>query len=266
MKVRWSHWLQNAQTLFPESPELMTVRLDRALVERGLMPTRARAQAAIKAGHVRIDGEPASKASQSVSEGASLSIDGMRAQWASRAALKLVGALDAFPVNPEGLVALDVGASTGGFTQVLLANGAAKVYSVDVGHGQLAPELAEDARVISLEKTNAKDLTADIIPEPIDLIVSDVSFIGLEKALPAPLSLARAGAKLIALIKPQFEVGPGKVGKGGILKDTRLHAQVCKRIEDWLENEMGWMAIGLIDSPIEGSDGNKEFLIYAERS
>ncbi len=244
----------------------MTVRLDRALVERGILPTRARAQAAIKAGQVRIDGAPASKASQSVAEGASLSVEGLDQQWVSRAAQKLVGALDVFLVNPEGLVALDVGASTGGFTQVLLANGAAKVYAVDVGHGQLAPEVAEDVRAISLEKTNAKELTADLIPDPIDLIVSDVSFIGLEKALPVPLSFAPPGAELIALIKPQFEVGPGKVGKGGIVKDSGLHAQVCERIEGWLQNEMGWVVKGLIDSPIEGSDGNKEFLIYAEKS
>ncbi len=244
----------------------MTVRLDRALVERGFMPTRARAQAAIKAGRVRIDGATASKASQSVGTNASLSIEGSGNEWVSRAALKLVSALEAYPLSREGLIALDVGASTGGFTQVLLANGAAKVYAVDVGHGQLAPEIAEDARVISLEKTNAKDLTTDLITDSIDLIVSDVSFIGLEKALPAPLSLARVGSQLIALIKPQFEVGPGKVGKGGIVKDTGLHAEVCKRIQRWLENEMGWMVKGLIDSPIKGSDGNKEFLIYAEKS
>lgn len=244
----------------------MTVRLDRALVERGLMPTRARAQAAIKAGTVRIDGEPASKASQSVGEHATLSVEGTGVQWVSRAALKLVGALDVFPVNPEGQIALDVGASTGGFSEVLLTNGAAKIYAIDVGHGQLAPEIASDARVVSLEKTNAKDLTADLIQDPIDLIVSDVSFIGLEKALPVPLGFARAGAELIALVKPQFEVGPGKVGKGGIVKERGLHAQVCKRIEDWLQNEMGWVVKGLIDSPIEGSDGNIEFLIYAEKS
>jgi 23S rRNA (cytidine1920-2'-O)/16S rRNA (cytidine1409-2'-O)-methyltransferase len=244
----------------------MTVRLDRALVERGILPTRARAQAAIKAGQVRIDGAAATKASQSVAEGASLSVEGLDQQWVSRAALKLVGALDVFPVNPEGLIALDVGASTGGFSEVLLTNGAAKIYAIDVGHGQLAPEIASDARVVSLEKTNAKDLTADLIQDPIDLIVSDVSFIGLEKALPVPLGFARAGAELIALVKPQFEVGPGKVGKGGIVKERGLHAQVCKRIEDWLQNEMGWVVKGLIDSPIEGSDGNIEFLIYAEKS
>lgn len=243
----------------------MNVRLDRALVERGLVPTRARAQAAIKAGYVRIDGTPASKASQSVGAGAALTLDGSEGQWVSRAALKLVGALEAFSVSVKGAVALDIGASTGGFTQVLLQHGAAKVYAVDVGHGQLAPEIAEDARVISLEKINAKDLTADHIPEPVNLIVSDVSFIGLEKALPVPMSFAAEGGQLIALIKPQFEVGPGKVGKGGIVKDGRLHAEVRKRIDDWLEREMGWSVKGLVDSPIEGGDGNKEFLIYAEK-
>ncbi len=243
----------------------MSVRLDRALVDRGVLPTRARAQAAIKARQVLVDGVVASKPSQSISEDAALEVEGTGEQWVSRAALKLVSALDAFALNPEGCVALDIGASTGGFTQVLLKNGAKMVYAVDVGHGQLAPQIAEDKRVVSLEKTNAKDLTADLVPDPIDLIVSDVSFISLEKALPAALSLAGKGSRLIALIKPQFEVGPGKVGKGGIVKDPTLHAEVCDRIEAWLRDEMGWSVLGLIDSPIEGSDGNKEFLMCAEK-
>lgn len=241
----------------------MNVRLDRALVDRGVLPTRARAQAAIKARQVLVNGVVASKASQSVSEDATLDVEGLGEQWVSRAALKLVGALDAFAFNPEGRTALDIGASTGGFTQLLLKNGVAKVYAIDVGHGQLAPDVAKDARVISLEKTNAKDLTTDLVPDPIDLIVSDVSFIGLEKALPAAMSLSRPGAQLLALIKPQFEVGPGKVGKGGIVKDTTLHAEVCARIQIWLQDEMGWSVRGLTESPIEGSDGNKEFLIWA---
>ncbi len=244
----------------------MNVRLDRALVDRGVLPTRARAQTAIKARQVLVNGVVASKASQSVSEDATLDVEGLGEQWVSRAALKLVGALDAFTFKPEGSTALDIGASTGGFTQVLLTNGAAKVYAVDVGHGQLAPDVAKDARVISLEKTNAKDLTTDLVPDPIDLIVSDVSFIGLEKALPAALSLARSGAQLIALIKPQFEVGPGKVGKGGIVKDPKLHAGVCDHIQTWLQDEMGWTVRGMIQSPIEGSDGNKEFLICAVKT
>jgi 23S rRNA (cytidine1920-2'-O)/16S rRNA (cytidine1409-2'-O)-methyltransferase len=243
----------------------VSTRLDRALVEQGVLPTRARAQAAIKAGHVLIDGVAASKPSQSVSEGATLSLDGLEPQWVSRAALKLVGGLEAFKIDPSGLTALDVGASTGGFTQVLLAQGAAKVYAVDVGHGQLAPELIDDQRVISLEGLNAKDLSEEQIKDPIDVIVSDVSFIGLEKALPAALKLGRPGAHLVALIKPQFEVGPGKVGKGGIVKDPELHKDVCQKVETWLRQDMGCNVQGLIESPIEGSDGNKEFLVHGRR-
>lgn len=243
----------------------MAVRLDRALVDQGVLSTRARAQAAIKAGHVLIDGVVASKPSQSVPDGALLSLDGQEPKWVSRAALKLVGGLQAFNLDPSGLVALDVGASTGGFTQVLLAQGAAKVYAVDVGHGQLAPELIDDQRVISLEGLNAKDLSEEQITDPIDMIVSDVSFIGLEKALPAALKLAQSGAHLVALIKPQFEVGPGKVGKGGIVKDPELQRQVCQRVETWAAQEMGWNVQGVIESPIEGSNGNKEFLIHAVR-
>ncbi len=243
----------------------MSLRLDRALVDRGLIATRARAQAAIKAGEVLVDGVTATKPSQTVSDRASLSVVSDGDQWVSRAALKLAGALEAFSVDPEGLITLDVGASTGGFTQVLLAGGAAKVYAVDVGQGQLAAELGRDERVVSLEKLNAKDLNSSHIPCPIDLIVSDVSFIGLEKALPVPLSFAKQGAQLIALIKPQFEVGPGKVGKGGIVKDPALHEEVCRRIEAWLEEDMDWSVKGLIESSIEGSDGNKEFLVYATK-
>ncbi len=243
----------------------MSTRLDRALVEQGVLPTRARAQAAIKAGHVLIDGVVATKPSQSVAEGAALCLDGLEPRWVSRAALKLVGGLHTFKIDPSGLIALDVGASTGGFTQVLLAQGAAKVYAVDVGHGQLAPELIEDQRVISLEGLNAKALSEEQVADPVDMIVSDVSFIGLAKALPAALKLARPGAHLVALIKPQFEVGPGKVGKGGIVKDPALHKEVCEKVETWLRQDMGWNVQGLIDSPIEGSDGNKEFLVHGRR-
>jgi len=243
----------------------VALRLDRALVDQGVLPTRARAQAAIKAGHVLINGVVASKPSQSVPDGATLSLEGLEHHWVSRAALKLVGGLDAFDIDPGGLIALDVGASTGGFTQVLLAQGVAKVYAVDVGHDQLAPELIDDQRVISLEGLNAKALSKDQIADPVELIVSDVSFIGLEKALPAALNLARSGAHLVALIKPQFEVGPGKVGKGGIVKDPALHKEVCQSVETWLGQDMGWNVQGLIESPIEGSDGNKEFLIHGRR-
>jgi len=243
----------------------MTVRLDRALVARGLVATRARAQAEIKAGHVSIDGCVVAKPAYMVPDHVDISLAPSENKFVSRAALKLVHGLDTFNVAVSGKQALDIGASTGGFTQVLLERGASRVYAVDVGHGQLADEVRQSPRVTSLEGLNAKLLTAEHMPEPPSVIVSDVSFIGLEKALPAALSLAAPGACLVALIKPQFEVGPGKVGRGGIVKDPALHEDVCTRIRQWLAHEMGWQVLGLTDSPIAGGDGNKEFLIGAQR-
>ncbi|MEQ9518332.1 MAG: TlyA family RNA methyltransferase [Parvibaculum sp.] len=243
----------------------MTERLDRALVSRGLVATRARAQAEIKAGRVSVDGSVVAKPAQAIADHAEISLAASKNNFVSRAALKLVHGLDEFHVAAEGKIALDVGASTGGFTQVLLERGALRVYAVDVGHGQLADEVGRDPRVRSLEGVNAKHLTAEIIHEPPSIIVSDVSFIGLEKALPAALALAAPGAHLIALIKPQFEVGPGKVGRGGIVKDETLHEEVRTRIQRWLSEDMGWDVLGIIDSPITGGDGNKEFLIGARR-
>jgi len=195
---------------------------------------------------------------------AALALTGSDHPWASRAGLKLGAALDRFGIDPVGLTALDIGASTGGFTDVLLARGAARVYAVDVGHDQLIPRLRGDSRVIVLERVNARNLSRDEVPEPIDLVTCDASFIGLESVLPAPLSLAARGARLIALIKPQFEVGPGRVGKGGIVLDSALHDEVCRRIEAWLGGLPGWHVLGLTPSPIEGGDGNREFLIAAE--
>ena len=183
----------------------------------------------------------------------------------SRGGLKLDHALQAFAIDVTGVVALDVGASTGGFTDVLLARGAARVYAVDVGYGQLHWKLRSDDRVVVLERTNARNLTAEQIPEPIDIVVCDASFIGLEKVLPVPLQFARPGARLVALIKPQFEVGRGEVGKGGIVRDESLREAVCRRIEDWVAGLSGWSVIGVVESPVTGADGNVEFLIAARR-
>jgi len=183
----------------------------------------------------------------------------------SRGGLKLAHALDQFAIDPSGLTVLDVGASTGGFTDVALAGGAAKVYAVDVGHGQLAWKLRKDPRVVVLEKTNARHLTRAEIPDPVDLVVCDASFIGLETVLPAALALAKPGARLVALIKPQFEVGKGRVGKGGVVRDPALHQEVCDRIAAWLPAQ-GWTVLGLTESPILGPEGNKEFLIAGRKN
>lgn len=239
------------------------VRVDVALVERGLAESRAKAQALILAGLVYSDTRRIDKAGDLLPEGAPLSVKGQDHPWVSRGGLKLVKGLDEFGIDPAGLVGLDVGASTGGFTDVLLARGAAKVYAVDVGHGQLAWKLRQDPRVVVLEKTNARHLTRAEIPDPVDLVVCDASFIGLEVVLPGPLALAAPGARLVALIKPQFEVGKGRVGKGGVVREPELHAEVCERIRSWLESLPGWRVLGIAESPITGPEGNKEFLIGA---
>ncbi|MGK2740702.1 TlyA family RNA methyltransferase [Tepidicaulis sp. LMO-SS28] len=236
-------------------------RLDLALVTRGLAPSRARAQALLKAGKVLVNGAAVSKASQTIGAADALQLSEPDHPWVSRAALKLVAGLDHFGMDVAGKVALDVGASTGGFSQVLRARGARLVYAVDVGHDQLAPPLREDEGVVSLEGVNARDLSAVLIPERPEIIVSDVSFISLEKALPAALSLAAPGCLLLALIKPQFEAGKGKLGKGGIVKDAALHEEICARLAGWLGALPGWQFLGITDSPIEGGDGNKEFLM-----
>ncbi|MBX3496224.1 MAG: TlyA family RNA methyltransferase [Parvibaculum sp.] len=238
-------------------------RLDLVLVERGLAPTRARAQGAIRAGHVRVGGKPAAKPADLVDAADEIELTAPEHPFVSRGALKLRHALDHFGLDPAGRTCLDLGASTGGFTQVLLQHGAASVVAVDVGHGQLAPEIASDARIRAIEGMNVKDLTRAIVPERIEFIVADLSFIGLAKALPAALALAEPGAPLIALIKPQFEVGPENVGKGGIVRDAALHEKVCDGISRWLENEMNWRVLGIVPSPIEGGDGNREFLLAA---
>lgn len=238
-------------------------RLDQLLVDRGLAESRARAQALVMAGRVHSDSRRLDKPGQQLPEDAPLTVKGQDHPWVSRGGLKLAHALEVFEVDPSGCICLDIGASTGGFTDVLLQHGAAKVYAVDVGHGQLAWKLRQDPRVVVLERTNARHLTRRQVPEPVDLLVCDASFIGLETILPAPMALARPGARLIALIKPQFEVGKGHVGKGGVVRDPALHAEVRERIRDWVDARAGWRVLGVGESPIAGPEGNKEFLLAA---
>ena len=240
-------------------------RLDQALVERGLAPSRARAQGAIKAGHVSVNGHKVVKPAAQATPSDRIELSGLEHPYVSRAALKLVRGLDCFGVAVEGRHALDLGASTGGFTQVLLERGAAHVIATDVGHGQLDDSLRNDPRVTAIEGLNAKNVDATSVPEPFDLIVCDLSFISLKKALPATLELAPVGADLLALIKPQFEVGKGRLGKGGVVKGEGLHEEVCADIAEWLSSLPGWAVKGVTPSPIEGGDGNREFLIAARK-
>jgi 23S rRNA (cytidine1920-2'-O)/16S rRNA (cytidine1409-2'-O)-methyltransferase len=238
-------------------------RLDQLLVERGLAESRTRAQALIMAGLVFSDGRRLEKPGMLIAEDAPVVVKGRDHPWASRGGLKLAHALDHFGIDPTGLICMDVGVSTGGFTDVLLSRGAARVYAIDVGRGQLAWKLRVDSRVVLFEGVNARDLTRALISEPVDLIVCDVSFISLTLALPAALALAGPGARLIALIKPQFEAARPEVGKGGIVRDADARLRVCERISTWLSAQPGWQVLGLIDSPITGTDGNREYLIGA---
>ena len=240
------------------------VRADQLLADRGLAESRTRAQALILAGLVYSGDRKVEKAGQALPPDAPLEVKGKDHPWVSRGGLKLNHALAQFGWDVTGAVAIDVGSSTGGFTDVLLTRGAAKVYAVDVGHGQLAWKLREDPRVIVLERTNARHLTAEQIPDSIDLVVCDASFIALSKVLPAALDLARPGARLAALIKPQFEAGKGEVGKGGVVRDPAVHQRVCDDVVAWLES-IGWGVIGVTTSPITGPEGNIEFLVTAMR-
>ena len=240
-------------------------RADLLLVERGLAESRARAQALVMAGLVFVGETRVAKPGQLLPAAATLSVRGQDHPWVSRGGLKLAHGLAAFAIDPTALVCLDIGASTGGFTDVLLSGGAARVYAVDVGQGQLAWKLRQDPRVVVLEKTNARHLDRAQIPEPIDLVVCDASFISLTLVLPASLALARPGARLVALIKPQFEVGKGEVGKGGVVRDPAQHEAVCAKIRLWLE-EQGWRVLGIAESPITGPEGNREFLIAAAKA
>lgn len=239
------------------------IRLDRLLVARGLAESRTFARALIMAGRVYSGGGRLDKPGQALPADAPLEVRKPAHPWVSRGGVKLAHALDHFRIDPAGVVALDLGASTGGFTDVLLARGAARVYAVDVGRGQLAWKLRCDPRVIVLERTNARHLTPEIVPEKVELIVGDVSFISLKVALPAALALAAPGTLLVALIKPQFELGKGRVGKGGIVREPALHAEACEAIRAWLGSRPGWSVLGLTESPITGADGNREFLIAA---
>ena len=239
------------------------VRLDQLLVARGLAESRARAKAAIEAGGVTIDGAPAKAASQPVPEDAVLTYADAH-RWVGRGAVKLDHALSLWPVGVEGRTVLDVGASTGGFTEVCLERGAARVYAVDVGSGPMHPRVAADPRVVNLEHTDARDLTPDLIPEPPRLIVCDASFIGLAKVLPAALALAASGADLVTLVKPQFEAtGPGGTKKG-VVKDPAAQQAALAAVTDWLERE-GWAVQATAESPITGGDGTVEFLLWARR-
>jgi len=244
---------------------LSRLRLDQLLVARGLAESRAKAKAAIEAGGVTVDGAPARAASQTINEDAVVTyVDAFR--WVGRGALKLERALDLWPVAVDSRVVLDVGASTGGFTEVCLDRGAARVFAVDVGTGQLHPKVAADPRVANLEKTDARDLTPAVITEAPSLIVCDVSFISLSKVLPTALDLATPGADLITLVKPQFEAdGPKAVGKKGVVKDPEAHAAAVAKVREWLD-ESGWTVREVADSPITGGDGNVEFLLWAQKA
>jgi len=237
-------------------------RVDQLLVSRGLADSRSRAQALIMAGAVFSGERKIAKAGDMVAEEAPLEVRGKDHPWVSRGGIKLDHGLEHFGFDVTGAVALDVGSSTGGFTDVLLSRGAAKVYAVDVGTNQLAWKLRQDPRVNVHEQTNARNLTNGIIPEPIDVIVCDASFIGMAKVLEAPLKLARTGAVLIALVKPQFEAGRLEVGKGGVVRDAQVHRRVCDEAAAWVETQ-GWRVLGVAESPITGPEGNKEFLLGA---
>lgn len=240
------------------------IRLDQLIVDRNLAESKTRAQALVMAGHVFIGDVKAQKPGQQVAEDAAVQVKGSDHPWVSRGGIKLAHALDEFAINVTGKVAMDVGSSTGGFTDVLLTNGAARVYAVDSGTNQLAWKLRQDERVIVHEQTSARILTQDHIPEPVDIIVCDASFISLAKVLETPLTFARTGAELVALIKPQFEAGRDEVGKGGVVRDEAVHNRVCAEVKMWLV-EKNWTVHGLTTSPITGPQGNVEFLIWAQK-
>jgi 23S rRNA (cytidine1920-2'-O)/16S rRNA (cytidine1409-2'-O)-methyltransferase len=242
------------------------VRADQLLVEQGLAESRTRAQALILAGLVFAGDQRVDKPGTGFSPDTPLSLRGRDHPWVSRGGVKLAHALDTLGWDIAGTVAIDVGASTGGFTDVLLSHGAARVYAVDVGHGQLAWKLRSDPRVIVLERTNARHLTANEIPQPVDLITCDASFIALDKVLATPLGFAKPSARLIALIKPQFEAGRSEVGKGGVVRDPEVHERVCRQAGDWIAQQPGWTLAMIERSPITGPKGNVEFLLGAVRT
>lgn len=237
------------------------MRLDQLLVAQGLAQSRERAKQLIVDGKVLVDGAIVKKPGNEIPDESVITLSEPDFPWVSRGALKLLGALDAFALDPTGTVCVDIGASTGGFTEVLLSKGATKVYAVDVGHDQLAPSLRADDRVVNLEGVNARHLDGEV-PEAPDWVVCDSSFISTTLVLPPVLTLAKPGAVLLSLIKPQFEVGRKNIGKGGIVRDVSQHQVAKDRVTEFLIGE-GWEIRGLIDSPIQGPDGNLEFLVYA---
>jgi 23S rRNA (cytidine1920-2'-O)/16S rRNA (cytidine1409-2'-O)-methyltransferase len=243
----------------------MKLRADQLLVDRGLAESRARAQALILAGLVYSGERKIGKAGEGLAPDVPLEVRGCEHPWVSRGGIKLAHGLDHFGWDVAGAVALDVGSSTGGFTDVLLQRGAAKVFAVDVGTNQLAWSLRTDPRVVVHEKTNARYLTGAIVTEPVDIIVCDASFIGLAKVLDTALGFAKAGGRLVALIKPQFEAERAEIGKSGVVRDPAVHARVCEAAAAWLRGR-GWRVEGVVASPITGPEGNVEFLIGAERA
>jgi len=240
-------------------------RLDKLLVERGLAPTRAKAQALIMAGLVRVNGSPADKAGQQVPVDLDLTVIGQEDEWVSRGAKKLIKALDVFGINPAGLVCLDVGASTGGFTEVLLSRDASRVYAVDVGYGQLAWKIRTDPRVVVMERTNARYLSRESFPTPIDLIVVDASFISLRLLLPPLLDILKPDGEMAVLVKPQFEAGKERIGKGGVVRSPEIHREVLEEFIDYVRGLPGISLAGLTWSPIKGPSGNIEFLAHLSR-
>lgn len=248
-------------------PASHRTRLDASLVERGLVATRSRARDAILRGHVSVDGRIETKASLAVGADQQVTVNDPAGGYVSRAALKLAAGLDHFGIDPQGRMALDIGASTGGFTQLLLERGAAHVLAIDVGHGQMHPTVAADPRVTLHEGLNARELTrAELGGRAINLVVSDVSFISLTLALPPALALAEPGAEGIFLVKPQFEAGREAIGKGGLLRNPGEAEAIAARLFDWLGAQTGWQPLGLIPSPIAGGDGNREFLLHGRKT
>jgi 23S rRNA (cytidine1920-2'-O)/16S rRNA (cytidine1409-2'-O)-methyltransferase len=241
-------------------------RADQLLVEQGLAESRTRAQALILAGLVSCGGRRVDKPGEQLAIDAPLALKGRDHPWVSRGGVKLDHALDHFRIAVQESVALDIGASTGGFTDVLLSHGARRVYAVDVGQGQLAWKLRKDPRVVVLERLNARHLSRSHVPEPVDLIACDASFIGLGTVLPAPLALAAGGARLVALVKPQFEAGREQVGKRGVVRDPAVLRTVSERAAAWIAAQPGWTVVGIVESPILGPEGNQEFLLYARRN
>ena len=241
------------------------LRADQMLVDRGLADSRAKAQALILAGLAFSGERKIEKAGQTLAEDAPLEVRGREHPWVSRGGIKLAHALEHFGWDVTGLTALDVGSSTGGFTDVLLQRGAAKVFAVDVGTNQLAWKLRQDPRVVVHEQTNARYLTDKVVTEPVDLIVCDSSFISLAKVLDRALDFAKPGGRLIALVKPQFEAERGEIGKGGVVRDPAVHERVCADASDWVASR-GWTVEGLVESPITGPEGNIEFLLAARKA